>query len=244
MSKSMDNMNSVAAALGGDRSGRLQIEESNPTPYVYSPAKAALLVIDMQHDYCSEGGYASALGHDILAARAIIPAVQSVIDAARRQGLLVIYTREGHRPDLSDCPPVLLERTRRKGAEIGGQGPLGRRLIRGEPGHEIIPELEVRPNDLVIDKPEKSAFYGTDLEVILSTRDITHLVFSGVSTNVCVTSTLRDATDRAFWNLTLTDACAAYTKALHDAAIDMIASVGGVFGWTAMVKDFEHATEG
>lgn len=226
------------------RTDGLQIEGAKPTPYLYDPSKTALLVIDMQHDYCSEGGYASALGHDVSAARSIIPAVQAAIATAREQGLPVIFTREGHRPDLSDCPPVLLDRSRRKGAEIGGSGPLGRRLVRGEPGHAIIPELSVVDGDLIIDKPQKSAFYGTDLEVVLATKGITHLLFSGVSTNVCVTSTLRDATDRAFWNLTLSDACAAYTQALHTAAIDMIASVGGIFGWIAKVKDFNDATPG
>jgi nicotinamidase-related amidase len=237
----MDEEKATPVTLDEVRSGRREIAGAKPIPYTYPTDKTALLVIDMQHDYCSEGGYASAMGHDISAARAIIPPVQRAIDAARRQGLLVIYTREGHRPDLSDCPPVMLERSRRKGAEIGGEGPLGRRLVRGEPGHEIIPELEVSAGDLVIDKPQKSAFYGTDLDIILATKGISHLVFTGVSTNVCVTSTLRDATDRAFWNLTLGDACAAYTRALHDAAIDMIASVGGIFGWIAQVKDFESA---
>lgn len=208
-----------------------------PYDFVFPRDATALVVIDMQHEFCSEGGFASALGRDVSAARAIVPAVQQTVARARELGLRVLYTRESHRPDLSDCPAPKLERSRRAGAEIGGRGPLGRRLIRGEPGNQLIPEMDVQPQDVVLDKPGKGAFHATDLELVLRTLGITHLVFAGVSTNVCVHTSVREATDRGFWTLTLSDACAAYEPSLHEAGIAMFLTAGGIFGWVATVSD-------
>lgn len=204
--------------------------------------QAALVVIDMQYDFCVEGGYASAYGRDIQQTRAAIPSVRDAVAAARALDMLVVFTREGHRPDLSDCPPPKLERSRHAGAEIGSRGQQGRLLVRGELGNEFIPEMDVRPEDVLIDKPGKSAFFATDLDHVLRTRGVTHLVFCGVTTNICVHSTLRQANDLGYWTLTLQDACAAYELAQHEAAIDNVATGGGLFGWLSTTADFCNAT--
>ena len=214
---------------------------ANPTPFIFDPTKTALLVIDMQVEYCSEGGYGSALGYDTSSARAIVPNVQAAIARARELGMLVIFTREGHRPNLRDIPAAVIERTRQIGADIGGQGKLGRRLTLGEPGNQIIPELDVRPEDVEINKPHKSCFYGTDLDVVLRSQGITHLMHSGVATNVCITSTIRSATDRGYWNLALEDACAAFEPRLQAAAIELITGARGAFGWVSTVDKFQEA---
>lgn len=215
---------------------------AKPYSFTFTDEGTALVVIDMQHDFCTEGGYASAYGRDVAHTRAVIPAIQRTIRQARDIGLPVIYTREGHRPDLSDCPASKLERSSRAGAPIGSEGPLGRHMVRGETGNQLIPEVEVTDGDVVVDKPGKGAFYATDLELILRNLGVTHLVVCGVTTNVCVHSTVREANDRGFRPLTLSDACAAYDTRLHEAAIDTIVTGGGLFGWVATTQDFTDVT--
>lgn len=196
-------------------------------------AAAALLVIDMQRDFCCGGGYCSAAGCDVAPVRAIIPAVQSVLAFARARGMTIVHTREGHMPDLSDLSPAKRLRSRHAGAEIGTLGPIGKFLVRGEPGHDFIAELTPQQGEVVIDKPGYGAFYATALEHVLRCRGVTHLLITGVTTEVCVSSTTREAADRGFYNLLLEDCCAAYDKTLHDAAVRMVETEGGIFGWVA-----------
>ena len=193
-------------------------------------SRTALLVIDMQRDFCEPGGYADSAGLDV--ARLAVPMghVKALLDAARQAHLLVVHTREGHRPDLSDCPPTKLMRSIAAGAPIGSQGPLGRLLIRGEAGHDFVPMLQPLPGEVVIDKPGYGAFHQTDLAQVLANRDIRHLVICGVTTEVCVHSTLREAVDRGFHCVTVGDACAASNPDLQAPALAMIAVEGGIFG--------------
>jgi nicotinamidase-related amidase len=207
--------------------------EARPRPFSCDPRRTALLVIDMQHDFCSPGGYVDHSGADVAMLRRPIGAIQAVREQARRLDMTVIYTREGHRPDLADCPAAKLERTRWVGHTIGKKGPLGRLLVRGERGHAIIDELAPRADEIVIDKLGKSGFYATELEVVLRARQISHLLFTGVTTHICVESTMRDAADRGFWNLVVSDGTAAITDSLHAQALDMIMYQGGVFGVVA-----------
>jgi len=200
----------------------------------------ALIVIDMQRDFCAPGGYAARAGLDIARLAAPIAAIQRLLGAARRAGLLVVHTREGHRGDLSDCAPAKLLRSAAAGAAIGSPGPLGRLLVRGEAGHDFIAELRPAPGEPVIDKPGYGAFHQTDLALILANRGIATLLLCGVTTEVCVHSTLREAVDRGFACITVGDACAASDPALHDAALAMIGVEGGIFG---RVIDTAAATE-
>jgi biuret amidohydrolase len=195
-----------------------------------TPDRCALLLIDMQRDFCAPGGYADMAGLDIQRLRAPIAAQQALLAAARRSGLLVVHTREGHRADLSDLPAWKRERAQRSGAPIGTPGPMGRLLIRGEPGHQLIDELAPVESEPVIDKPGYSAFAHTDLELLLANRGIRYLIITGVTTEVCVSSTLRAAVDLGFHCLTVSDACASPHPALHDAALTMIGVEGGIFG--------------
>jgi nicotinamidase-related amidase len=211
--------------------------EAKPRPFVCDPRHTALLVIDMQHDFCSPGGYVDHSGADVAMLRKPIDAIQAMLQAARRLGMTVIYTREGHRPDLADCPAAKLERTQWVGHTIGKKGPLGRLLVRGEPGNAIIDELAPLAHETVIDKTGKSGFYGTELDVVLRARQITHLLFTGVTTHICVESTMREAADRGFWNLVVSDGTAAITDALHAQALDMIMYQGGVFGVVAPARE-------
>jgi biuret amidohydrolase len=190
----------------------------------------ALLVIDMQRDFLDPRGYAVRAGLDIAPLQAAIGPVRRLLDAARTSGMMVVHTREGHVPDLSDCPPYKLARSRNAGAEIGSPGPLGRLLIRGEPGHDFIDELQPAAGEIVIDKPGYSAFAHTDLDHRLRVRDIDTLLLSGITTEVCVSSTLRDAVDRGYRCVTIGDACSSGFPDLHDAALRMIAVEGGIFG--------------
>jgi len=207
--------------------------EAAPRPFTCDPRHTALLVIDMQHDFCSPGGYVDHSGADVTMLRKPIAAIQAVLKQARRLAMPVIFTREGHRTDLADCPPAKLERTQWVGHTIGKAGPLGRLLVRGERGNAIIDELAPLPREIIIDKPAKSGFYGTELEVVLHARQITHLLFTGVTTHICVESTMREAADRGFWNLIVSDGTAAITDALHAQSLEMIMYQGGVFGVVA-----------
>ncbi|MHB1145728.1 MAG: cysteine hydrolase family protein [Thiobacillus sp.] len=198
-----------------------------------SPSRTALLVIDMQRDFLDSGGYAATAGMDIDALRRPIPAIQRLLDAARRHGMLVVHTREGHRPDLADCPPAKLARSRAAGAEIGSAGPLGRLLVRGEFGHDFIDELQPLPDEPVVDKPGYGAFHQTDLAQILQNRGIRDLILAGVTTEVCVHSTLREAVDRGYRCVLAADACGSAHPHLHEAALQMVAVEGGVFGRVA-----------
>ncbi len=190
----------------------------------------ALLVIDMQRDFCAPGGYAEQGGMDIEALRRPIPQIQRLLQAAREQGLTVIHTREGHRPDLSDCTPAKLQRSVDLGAPIGGPGPMGRLLVRGEYGHDIIDELAPRTGEPVVDKAGYGAFYQTDLEIILKNAGVQRLVITGITTEVCVHSTLREAIDRGFDCTTVADACAASDPAIHAAALEMTKGEGNILG--------------
>jgi nicotinamidase-related amidase len=197
------------------------------------PLTTALLIVDMQRDFCELGGYLSSIGYDIGPASRLIPRIVELRDQFRKWGGLIIYTREGHRSDLSDLLPQKLFRSRAVGGEIGSVGPLGRLLIRGQPGWDIVPQLRPAIGEPIIDKPGFGAFYATDLARILATRGTKHLVVCGVTTDVCVHSTLREAIDRGFEPLLVTDCCAATAQASHDAAIETICSEGGIFGAVA-----------
>ncbi len=194
------------------------------------PGSCALLLIDMQRDFCAPGGYADKAGLDIQRLRAPIPAQQALLSAARRAGMLVIHTREGHRVNLTDLPDWKRQRAERSGAPIGQDGPMGRLLIRGEYGHDLIDELQPLDDEPVIDKPGYSAFAHTDLELLLRNRGISCLLLAGVTTEVCVSSTLRAAIDLGFCCLTVGDACASPHPELHAAALQMIGVEGGIFG--------------
>lgn len=198
-----------------------------------NPARTALILIDMQRDFLDPGGYAATAGLDVSVLRLPIPAIQTLLAAARRLGMLVVHTREGHRPDLSDCPPAKLERSRAAGAEIGSSGPLGRLLVRGEFGHDLIDALQPWIGEPVIDKPGYGAFHQTELTQILQNRGICNLVLSGVTTEVCVHSTLREAVDRGYRCVLAGDACGSAHPHLHNAALQMVVVEGGLFGRVA-----------
>lgn len=195
------------------------------------PGRTALLAIDMQRDFIAPGGVAAESGENVAPAQAIVPRVRSVLDAARGHGLFVVHTREGHEPDLSDLTRAKRERSAASGGEIGARGPLGRFLVRGERGHDFVDELQPEPGEPVIDKSGFGAFHATDLGERLRIRGITHLIVTGVTTQCCVFSTLREAVDRGYYCLTLRDGTAAFDPAWHEATFEMIASEGHLFGW-------------
>ena len=220
------------------------IIKSSPRPFAFEVEHTALLVIDVQNDFCSPGGYMDHAGVDVSILRRPIGPIRTVLAEARRVGMHVIFTREGHRPGLETAPPSFMERTQFAGHPIGKRGPLGRLLVRGEKGHEIIDELKPEPDETVIDKPGKGAFYATDLETILRQRQVTHLVFTGLTTNCCVEGTIREANDRGFRNLILTDCVAASSDELHNNALRGMTYLGGLFAVSAASKDFMHAAAG
>ena len=205
---------------------------AEPHEIQVDPARTALVVIDMQRDFLEPGGFGETLGNDVSRLAAAVPPCRAVLDAARRIGLLVIHTREGHRPDLSDAPRAKVERGQ-PAARIGAPGPMGRILIRGEPGHDIVPELAPFPGEPVIDKPGKGAFYGTDLDLVLKNRLVDTLLVCGVTTEVCVHTTVREANDRGYRCVVLADCCASYFPEFHEAGLAMIKAQGGIFGWVS-----------
>jgi len=206
--------------------------EAEPYELEFDPKTTALLIIDMQRDFVMPGGFGEALGNDVTPLQATIAPTKRVLEAARKKGMLVIHTREGHRPDLTDCPPTKLVRGRGK-TRIGDPGPMGRILVRREIGHDIVPELYPAPGEPVIDKPGKGAFYATDLELILRDRGIKTLIVCGVTTEVCVNTSVREANDRGYECVVLSDCVGSYFPEFQKAALAMIKAQGGIFGWVS-----------
>ena len=208
--------------------------EADPYPWPYNgdlrPANSVFIVIDMQTDFCGPGGYVDKMGYDLSLTRAPIGPIQRVFEAVRSLGYHVFHTREGHRPDLTDLPPAKKARGHFT-VGIGDVGPMGRILIRGEAGHDIIPELYPLAGEPVVDKPGKGAFFATDLHAILQSRSIAQLVVTGVTTEVCVSTTVREANDRGYDCLVLRDCCGSYFPEFHDSALAMISAQRGIFGW-------------
>ncbi|AMN39797.1 cysteine hydrolase family protein [Rhodoplanes sp. Z2-YC6860] len=204
--------------------------EAEPSTVVVELDHAALVIIDMQRDFLESGGFGETLGNNVALLKAAVAPLQTMLAAARKSGMLIIHTREGHRPDLSDAPKHKVERGE-PSLRIGQPGPMGRILVRGEPGHDIIPELYPAPGEPVIDKPGKGAFYQTDLELMLKNREIDTLLVCGVTTEVCVNTTVREANDRGFRCVVLSDCCASYFPEFHEAGLAMIKAQGGIFGW-------------
>ena len=219
--------------------------DAEPFPFPFEPSACALLIIDMQRDFVEPGGFGESLGNDVSRLRTAIEPNQRLLRAWRERGWPVFHTREGHEPDLSDLPPAKHRRGEPKLA-IGDAGPMGRILTRGEAGHPIIPELAPRDGEVIIDKPGKGAFYATALETELRARGITQLVVTGVTTEVCVHTTVREANDRGFNCLVPADATASYFPEFHAAGLAMIKAQGGIFGWvsdTARVLQALHSTD-
>ena len=209
---------------------------AEPQPIIVDSERTALIIIDMQRDFLEPGGFGETLGNDVTRLQAAVKPLQAVLAAARAAGLLVIHTREGHRPDLSDAPPAKVERGA-PSKRIGDKGPMGRILIRGEPGHDIVPTLYPIAGEPVIDKPGKGAFYQTDLESMLRNCAIDNLLVAGVTTEVCVNTTVREANDRGYRCIVLADCCASYFPEFHEMGLKMIKAQGGIFGWVSDSKN-------
>lgn len=205
---------------------------AEPYPLAFQPASTALLIIDMQRDFLESGGFGELLGNDVALLRSTVEPCRAVLQAARDAGLAVIHTREGHRPDLADAPPAKLARGRLE-TGIGDAGPMGRVLVRGEPGHDIIPELAPLAGEPVIDKPGKGAFYETDLDLVLRNGGVGTLVVCGVTTEVCVHTTVREANDRGYECLVVADCVGSYFPEFQRVGLEMIKAQGGIFGWVS-----------
>jgi biuret amidohydrolase len=205
---------------------------ARPYPFRFEVASTALVVIDMQRDFIEKGGFGEALGNDVSRLAAIVPTTRALLDLCRARGLRVLHTREGHRPDLSDCPPA----KRRRGdpaLRIGAEGPMGRILVDGAPGNHIVPELQPLPGEPVIVKPGKGAFWATRLDERLTSAGVTHLILAGVTTEVCVQTTMREANDRGYECLLIEDATESYFAEFKQATLEMVRAQGGLVGWTA-----------
>lgn len=214
--------------------------KARPFDFQLEPKNTALIVIDMQRDFVEPGGFGETLGNDVTRLQAIIPATAALIAGFRKAGLTIVHTRECHRPDLADCPPAKKDRGNPK-LRIGDPGPMGRILISGEPGADIVPELYPQEGEIVIDKPGKGAFYATPLGDMLKERGITQLVFAGVTTEVCVQTTMREANDRGYECLLAEDATESYFPEFKKAAIDMMTAQGAIVGWVAAVSSIVEA---
>jgi nicotinamidase-related amidase len=205
---------------------------ARPYAYTFQPRTTALIVIDMQRDFIERGGFGEALGNDVSRLAAIVPTVRELLAWARAHGIRVVHTREGHRPDLTDCPPAKRQRGQ-PALRIGDAGPMGRVLIDGQPGNDIVPVLAPRAGETVIVKPGKGAFYATKLDALLRSNGITHLILAGVTTEVCVQTTMREANDRGYECLLVEDATESYFPEFKQATLAMVHAQGGIVGWTA-----------
>lgn len=213
---------------------------ARPYPFALDPSKLALVVIDMQRDFIEPGGFGAVLGNDVSRLEPAIPAVAALLALFRERGMPIVHTREAHRPDLSDCPPA--KRLRGKpGLRIGDQGAMGRILVAGEPGNDIVPQLAPLAGEMVIDKPGKGMFWATGLHETLQGRGISQLVFAGVTTEVCVQTSMREANDRGYECLLVEEATESYFPEFKAAAIEMIVAQGGIVGWCARLADLEAA---
>jgi nicotinamidase-related amidase len=216
--------------------------EAEPAPLDIDLARSALLLIDMQRDFLEPGGFGESLGNDVYQLRHAIGPCVRLLEAARRAGVMVVHTREGHLPDLSDAPPAKVARGA-PGKRIGDAGPMGRILVRGEPGHDIVPELYPRAGEPVVDKPGKGSFHATDLHQLLQSKGITDLIVCGVTTEVCVHTTVREANDRGYRCIVPGDCCASYFPEFHEMGLRMIKAQGGIFGWVTDSKKVLAAIE-
>ena len=205
---------------------------AEPYTFEFDPTTAALVMIDFQRDFVDPGGFGEALGNDVSLLRRAVPPAERVLKAARKADLFVVHTREGHRPDLADCPPAKKARGKLK-VGIGDPGPMGRILVRGEYGHDIVKELYPEPGEPVVDKPGKGAFYATDLDTIFKNKGIKQLVVCGVTTEVCVNTTVREANDRGYECVVLSDCVASYFPEFQRVGLEMIKAQGGIFGWVS-----------
>ena len=215
---------------------------AHPARFAFDPASTALVIIDMQRDFLEPGGFGAALGNDVLPLQAIVPTVQQLLALARANDMTVIHTRESHAEDLADCPPAKLE-DGVPGLRIGDAGPMGRILVRGQPGNQIIDALAPIAGEWVIDKPGKGMFFGTELHGKLITAGITHLIFAGVTTEVCVQSSMREANDRGYRCLLIGDATESYFPAFKQATLDMITAQGGIVGRVTSLSALEQAIQ-
>jgi nicotinamidase-related amidase len=205
---------------------------AQPYEYCFDPASTALIIIDMQRDFVEHGGFGESLGNDVARLARIVPVVRELLNACRDASMMVVHTREAHQPDLADCPPSKRHRGKPT-LRIGDAGPMGRILIAGEPGNDIVQELAPCTGELVLNKPGKGAFFATALDQYLRASNITHLIFAGVTTEVCVQTTMREANDRGYECLLVEDATESYFPEFKQAALEMIRAQGGIVGWTA-----------
>lgn len=221
----------------------MPVVKALPFDYRFEPAQTALLMIDMQRDFIEPGGFGNSLGNDVTRLAGIVPAAAELLALCRRAGITIVHTLEAHKPDLSDCPPAKRNRGNPR-LRIGDPGPMGRILVAGEPGNAIVPELAPLPGEIEIDKPGKGAFYATPLADILRERGITYLLFAGVTTEVCVQTTMREANDRGYDCLLIEEATESYFPAFKQATLEMIRAQGGIVGWTASLADLKSALHG